>query len=93
MKRFNNSPMDIALAVVLSSLIIAATMATIIQMQKDMLAYELVTQLSSSYKPQAPLSPLCLNRGNRQTRCNNSSGPHFPGLTSIDPSRYEVERL
>ena len=35
--RFNNFATDIALFMVLSSLIIAVTLATIIQMQKDML--------------------------------------------------------
>ena len=86
--RFNNSAMDIALFLVLSSLIIAATLATIIQMQKDMLASELVTQLSGSYKSQTLASPLCLTRVNRQKR-----DPHFLGLKAIDLGRYGVERL
>jgi hypothetical protein len=91
--RFNNSGVDIALFLVLSSLIIAATLATIIQMQKDMLASELVTQWSSSYKSQTLVSSLCLTGVNRQKRCNNKSDPHFLGLKVVDFIRYEVERL
>ena len=52
--RHNNSVMDIAFFLVLSSLIISATLGTIIQMQKDMLASELLTQLSNSYKTHTP---------------------------------------
>jgi hypothetical protein len=54
MNRPDNLVLDIAVFLALSILIISATLATIIQMQKDMLAAESVTQLSSSYKSQAP---------------------------------------
>ena len=91
--RFNDSAMDIALFLVLFSLIIGATLATIIQMQRDMVACELVTQWSSSYKSQTLASPLCLTRVNRQKRRHNRSDPHFLGLKTIDLIRYQVERL
>ena len=77
--RFNHFARDVAIFIVLSSLIIAATLATISQMQKDMLASELVTQLSSSTKSQTLASPLCLTRVNRQ-----KLDPHFLAPKAID---------
>ena len=48
----NNPILEIAACLALSTPIIFATLATIIQMQKDMLAAESVTHLSSSSKSQ-----------------------------------------
>ena len=48
----NNPILEIAACLALSTLIISAALATIIQMQKDMLAAESVTHFSSSSKSQ-----------------------------------------
>jgi len=66
MNRPNNPVLDIALFLALSTLIICATLATIIQMQKDMLAAESVTQLSSSYKSQGSAPSLRVTWSKRQ---------------------------
>jgi hypothetical protein len=58
MNRPNNPVLDIALFLAISTLIISGTLATIIQMQNDMLAAESVTQLSGSYKSQPPAPAL-----------------------------------
>jgi hypothetical protein len=54
MNRPHNPVLDIPLFLAISTLIISGTLATIIQMQKDLLAAESVTQLSGSYKSQTP---------------------------------------
>jgi len=66
MNRSNNPVLDIALFLAISTLIISGTLATIIQMQKDMLAAESVTQLSGSYKSQAPAPALRVTWSKRQ---------------------------
>lgn len=66
MNRLNNPVPDIAVFLALSTLIISGTLATIIQMQKDMLAAESVTQLSSSCKSQPPASSIRVTWSNRQ---------------------------
>ena len=52
LNRANNPILEIAVCLALSTLITSATLATIIQMQKDMLAAESVTHLSNRYNSQ-----------------------------------------
>ena len=66
MNRLNSPVPDIAVFLALSTLIISGTLTTIIQMQKDMLAAESTTQLSSSYKSQATASSIRVTWFNRQ---------------------------
>jgi len=66
LNRPNNTALDIAAFLALSTLIITATLATISQMQKDMLAAESATEFSASYKPQTLMPSIPVVWSNRQ---------------------------